>query len=59
MSEYKEPAGSKPGSGVRFQALKNALGKKKGVKDPGALAAFIGKKKYGASKMEAMSKAAE
>ncbi len=51
MSEYKEPAGSKPGSGVRFQALKNALGKKKGVKDPGALAAFIGKKKYGASKM--------
>ncbi len=56
MAEYKEPAGSKPGDGTRFAALKNALSKK-GAKDPGALAAFIGKKKYGAAKMQAMSEA--
>jgi len=56
---YKEPKGSKPGDGTRFAALKNALGARKGVKDPGALAAFIGRKKYGNSKMEAMSKAAD
>ena len=56
-SDYKEPKGSKPGDGTRFAALKNALGKK-GAKDPGALAAYIGRKKYGNAKFQAMGKAA-
>jgi hypothetical protein len=51
--------GDKPkpklGSGARFAALKDKLGDRKGVKDPGALAAFIGRKKYGNAKMQALS----
>jgi hypothetical protein len=34
-------AGAKPGSGKNFQRLKRDLARK-GVKDPGALAAWIG-----------------
>lgn len=45
----------KLGSGKRFKALKAKLGKKKGIKNPGALAAFIGRKKYGGKKMAMMS----
>jgi len=41
----------KPGGGGRFAALKSKLGNKPGIKDPGALAGSIGRKKYGASKM--------
>ena len=44
------------GSGGRFKALSSKL-KAKGVKDPDALAASIGRKKYGARKMAAMSAA--
>jgi hypothetical protein len=40
----------KPGQGGRFKALKSALAKK-GAKSPGALAAWIGRRKYGAKKM--------
>lgn len=49
--------GTKPalGSGGRFAALKNELANRPGVKNPGALAAYIGRKKYGAKKMGAMS----
>lgn len=42
------------GQGGRFAALKQKLSKK-GVKDPGALAASIGRKKYGAKKMASMA----
>ena len=48
----------KLGSGARFKALEQSLTKRTGkekVSDPGALAAWIGRKKYGASKMAAMS----
>lgn len=38
----------------RFKKLEVKLSKK-GVKDPGALAAWIGRKKYGASKFRAMA----
>ncbi len=38
------------GSGARFRALKSKLSKRKGVTNPGALTAFIGRKKYGAKK---------
>ncbi len=41
---------AKLGSGGRFKALKAKLSKK-GIKNPGALAASIGRKKYGASMM--------
>ena len=45
------------GQGGRFAALKGKLAKRKGVTNPGALAAYIGRKKYGAKKMGQMSAA--
>lgn len=47
---------AKLGSGARFKALSKKL-KAKGVKDPDALAAKIGRQKYGKKKMAAMAKA--
>ena len=43
------------GSGQRFAQLKSKLAKRPGVSNPGALAAYIGRKKYGASKMAKMA----
>ena len=53
----KSPKKRKPklGSGARFKALTTQL-KKRGAKNPKALAAFIGRKKYGSKKMTAMAK---
>ena len=45
------------GQGGRFAALKGKLAKKPGITNPGALAASIGRKKYGAKRMAAMSAA--
>ncbi len=45
----------KPGGGGRFAALKAQLADRKGVDNPGALAAYIGRKKYGAAKMAKFS----
>lgn len=42
------------GQGGRFAALKNKLAKQ-GATDPGALAASIGRKKYGAKKFNGMA----
>ena len=42
----------KPGGGGRFAKLKKKLSSEGSVRDPGALAASIGRKKYGAKKME-------
>ncbi len=52
----KEMAGGKPklGTGERFAHLKGELAAK-GAHDPGALAAAIGRKKYGGSKMAKMA----
>lgn len=47
---------AKLGSGKRFDALKAKLAKK-GVRDPKAVAAAIGRKKYGAKKMAQMAAA--
>ena len=47
-------AKAKLGSGARFKALTGKL-KKKGAKNPKALAAWIGRKKYGKKKMAKMS----
>ena len=43
------------GSGARFKALTSKL-KKRGAKNPKALAAFIGRNKYGNKKMANMAK---
>jgi hypothetical protein len=45
----------KLGSGVRFKNLANKFAKK-GIDDPLALAASVGRKKYGNKKMAALSK---
>lgn len=50
----KEP---KLGTGQRFKALSSKLGKGKGVQNPDALAAVIGRAKYGNVKMAKMSSA--
>lgn len=43
-----------PGGGGRFKKLESSL-KKKGVSDPAALAAAIGRKKYGNKKFQSMA----
>ncbi len=45
----------KLGTGGRFAALKSKLAGKKGVTDPGALAATIGREKYGSKEMAKLS----
>lgn len=45
------------GSGARFKALETKLAARPGVTDPGALAAYIGRKKLGASRFNALSAA--
>ncbi len=47
---------AKLGSGERFKKLSSEL-KGKGIRDPDALAAVIGRKKWGAKKMAAMAAA--
>jgi len=42
------------GSGERFKKLVGEL-EKKGVKDPKALAAYIGRKKYGKAKFQKLA----
>lgn len=46
----------KLGSGARYRKLIGKL-EKQGVKDPKALAAYIGRKKYGAKKFQSLAKA--
>lgn len=46
----------KLGSGKRFASLKRSLARK-GARNPGALAASIGRKKYGKKRMAKMSAA--
>ena len=43
------------GGGGRFAALKSKLAKQPGVTDPGALAASIGRKKYGKKKFQSLA----
>jgi hypothetical protein len=47
-------AKAKLGSGKRFAALKSKL-KRKGIRNPGALAASIGRKKYGKKRFAKLS----
>ena len=46
---------AKLGTGKRFKALANKLGEKGGLRDPEALAAFIGRKKLGKTKFQALA----
>ena len=46
-----------PGGGGRFKALEGKLERKKGVTNAGALAAYIGRRKYGAARMAKMAAA--
>lgn len=50
-------AKAKLGSGARFKALSKKIGKKKGVSNPDAIAAVIGREKYGKTKMAKMAAA--
>ncbi|MDI6786894.1 MAG: hypothetical protein QME51_00790 [Planctomycetota bacterium] len=53
---YKEEIeGMELGGGERFQHLKTRLSKRQGVKSPGALAAFIGRKRYGKERFQKMA----
>lgn len=45
----------KLGDGSRFQALTHKLEGRKGVSDPKGLAAYIGRKKYGKEKFQALA----
>jgi hypothetical protein len=62
LMALRKGGGAKPnpnaplGQGGRFAALKQELAQKPGVTDPGGLAAFIGRKKYGAKKFAALGK---
>lgn len=46
--------GMKLGQGGRFQKLKGELAKK-GAKNPAAVAAYIGRKKYGKTKFQSLA----
>ena len=44
---------------IGFDALKAKLADKPGISDPGALAAVIGRRKYGSKKFNAAAKAGQ
>ena len=50
-------ADMKPGGGGRFAALKGKLAGEKGVEDPAALAAYIGRARVGKAKFQAFAAA--
>ena len=52
--DYEKPK-AKPGKGKRFKALTKSLGKSGRVRNPKALAAFIGRKKYGKKRFQEMA----
>ncbi|MFQ5786450.1 MAG: hypothetical protein ACE5H1_00565 [Thermodesulfobacteriota bacterium] len=49
------PKQAKLGSGKRFSKLKKKLSKQRGVTNPGALAAAIGRKKFGKKKFQKLA----
>ena len=51
------PKQAKLGSGKRFKKLANEIARKGNVDNPAAVAASIGRKKWGASRMAKMSAA--
>ena len=57
MARGRRSGGRKPklGTGARFRKLRGKLSRRKGVRNPGALAAFIGRRKYGAKRFGKLS----
>ena len=56
MAAAAKPNAKAPlGQGGRFAALKQKLAGRPGVADPGALAAAIGRKKYGNAKFQSLA----
>lgn len=55
FNEVKQSARMRPGGGGRFAKLQSSLSKKPGITNPGALAAHLGRQKYGAKKMAKFS----
>lgn len=51
------PGKPKLGSGQRFSNLKKSLASQKNISDPSALAAVIGREKYGSKKMAKLAAA--
>ena len=47
----------KLGSGQRFKKIEATIARKGNVKDPGAVTAAIGRKKYGKAKFQALAAA--
>lgn len=56
MGKLHDMAHAKLGSGKRFAAVE-ASAAAHGAKNPAAIAAMVGRKKYGAGKMQAMAAA--
>lgn len=57
MAAAAKPNAKAPlGQGGRFAALKQKLSGQPGVTDPGGLAASIGRKKYGSTRFNSLSK---
>ena len=52
-------ANMKLGGGGRFAALEGKLAARPGVRNPAALAASIGRKKYGKKKFQSLGEAAQ
>lgn len=46
---------AKLGEGGRFKALREKLAKRGGVEDPGALSAFIGRRKFGKKRFQGLA----
>ena len=56
MDHFSDASKKPPlGSGARFAALKSKIATDPGVKNPGAVAAAIGRKKYGTAKFQKLA----
>lgn len=55
MAAKRHKKSMKPGGGGRFAKLKAKLSHRKGISNPGAVAAAIGRKKYGKRKFQKMA----
>lgn len=57
LAKANQDADAPVGEGGRFAALKRKLGRREDVEDPGALAAYIGRRKYGKKRFQRMAAA--
>jgi hypothetical protein len=57
LEQWEELVEQPVGSGERFAKLKGELSKRSEIRDPGAVAAWIGRKKYGKGRFQKMAAA--